>query len=149
MYLKRIINCVIKGCKILDSLVIIIFAIATWLATTMMSVKIIVIVTIQLIIVMVPITSFITTTCNFITTSGDDYKNITIGNLVNTNKNRTTSTQSSMIILEDSFIEITIAELIKLMNNETTIAPIKIYTMTSSTISIIGWFAALTKLWSD
>ena len=54
-----------------------------------------------------------------------------------------------MIILEDSFIEITIAELIEIPNDETTIAPIKTYKITLSAISITGRFAALTKLWSD
>ena len=100
-----------------------------------MSVKTIVIVTTQPIIVMIPITSFTTTlTRNSIITSGDNYRNVTIGNQVNTNNNKTISIQNH--ILEDSFIE-------------TTIAPIETYTMTSSTISITGWFAALTKLWSD
>ena len=70
----------------------IIIAITTWIVTIMKSVKIIVIVTIQSIIVMVPITSFTTTsTRNSIIKSGDNYRNITIDNLVNTNNNRTIS----------------------------------------------------------
>ena len=42
-----------------------------------------------------------------------------------------------MMRLEDSFIE-TIGELIKIPNDETTIAAFKTYTITSSTISING-----------
>ena len=96
MYLKRIIDCVIKWCRILDSLVITIIGITTWLATIM--------VTIQSTIIIVPITSFTTTlTRNSIRTSSDKYRNVTIGNLVNTNNNGTISIQSYMITLEDSF----------------------------------------------
>ena len=88
--IKRRINCVIKWCKILDSLVIRTIAIITWLATTIISIKTTTIVIIQSTIIIVSITSFtITTTCNFITTSDDNYGNITIGNLVNENNNGT------------------------------------------------------------
>ena len=111
----------------------------TKLVTTIMSVKTIVIATIQLIIVMVPIAGFTTTsTCNSIITSGDDYRNITIGNLVNTNNSRTISIQSYITTLKDSFIKTTIVELIKIPNDETTIAPIETYTMTSNIINVTG-----------
>ena len=63
---------------------------------------------------MVPITRFTTaSTHNSIITSDDNYRNITIGNLVNTNNNKTKSIKSSRITLKDTFIETTIAELIK------------------------------------
>ena len=139
MYLKRIIDCVIKWCRILDSLVTTIVAITTWLATTIISIKTIVIITIQSTIVVVSITSFtITTTCNFITTSGDNYGNIIIGNQVNTNSSKTISIQNCITTLEDSFTKTTIVELIKIPNDETTIAPIETYTMTSNIINVTG-----------
>ena len=149
MYLKRIIDCVIKWCKILDDLVINIVAITTWLITTITSVKTIIIVTIQPVIVKIPIASSTTTSNrNSIITSDDKYRNITIGNLVNRNNNKITSTQSSMTTLEDSFVKTTIVELIKIPNDETIIAPIKTYTIILSIISVDGYFAS-TKLWSD
>ena len=124
MYLKRIIDCVIKGCKVLDDLVINIVAITTWLITTITSVKTIIIVTIQPVIVKIPIASSTTTsTRDSIITLDDKYRNITIGNLINVNNNGTISIQSFMMTLEDSHIE-------------TTIAPIKTCTITSSTISV-------------
>ena len=86
---------------------------------------------------MEPIASFTTTSSrNSIITSGDNYGNIIIGNQVNINDNGTISIQNYETTLEDSFIEIKIAELIEIPNDETTIAPIETYTMTSSTISI-------------
>ena len=106
-------------------------------AITTMSDETIVLVTIQLIIVMIPITSFTTTsTRNSIITSGDKYRKITIGNLVNTNNNRTLSIWSSMITLKDSYVKTTIAELIEIPNGETTTAPIEIYTIISNIINI-------------
>ena len=61
MYLKRIIDCVIKWCKNLDSLVIIIITVTTWLVTIITSIKTMVLVTIQPLKVMEPIASFTTT----------------------------------------------------------------------------------------
>ena len=51
-----------------------------------------------------------------------------------------------MTTLEDSFIEATIAELIKIPNDDTLIAPIKTHTMKSSTISKTGRLAVLIKI---
>ena len=52
-------------------------------------------VTIQPVIVKVPIASFTTTpTRNSIITSGDNYRNTIIGNLVNTNNSKVISIQS-------------------------------------------------------
>ena len=96
-------------------------------------------VTIQPLKVMVSITSFtITTTltCNSIITSGDNYKNIIMGNLVIQMAVKTISIQNCVTVLEDSFIETTIAELIKIAKDEATIALIETYTTISNKINV-------------